>query len=79
MTRIRASEIGTFAFCARAWWYVRQGAESENAPALQSGLAWHRRHGRRVLAAGCLKTIGYLLVIAAIVGAFVILTGTAVG
>lgn len=78
MTRIRASEIGTFIFCARAWWYAGHGVDSRNTTALEGGAAWHRRHGRRVLAAGCLRTLGYLLILAATVGAVVYVTATAV-
>ena len=79
MTRLRASELSSYAFCERAWWYARQGVPSENAPALDAGTAWHRRHGRQVLAGGCLRTVGYLLILAALVGAAVYLTVVALG
>ena len=46
---IRASEIGQYAFCARAWWYSRvKGYAPENIAELQQGIAEHRHHGRQV-------------------------------
>ena len=49
---IRASEIGEYVYCARAWWLHRvQGAVSHNTAALASGQAAHDQHGRAVAAA----------------------------
>ena len=46
---IRASEIGQYAYCARAWWLVRvKGHPSTNVAALERGSARHRVHGRAV-------------------------------
>lgn len=48
---IRASEIGEYVYCARAWWLHRvQGAVSHNTAALASGQAAHDQHGRAVAA-----------------------------
>ncbi len=63
---IRASEIGTYLYCRRAWWYRKQGVESENQAELASGTELHRQHGRQVLAAGFLQILGYLLLLAAL-------------
>lgn len=71
---LRASEIGTYLFCRRAWWYSRQGYPATNVAALQAGRRWHRRHGRRVLTIGCLRALGYALLLAAVVTAAVHLT-----
>lgn len=62
---IRASEVATYLFCARAWWYQRQGETSAPSAAQESGIAWHRRHGRRVLTASGLRLIGWALILAA--------------
>jgi 3-mercaptopyruvate sulfurtransferase SseA len=46
---IRASEIGQYSYCARAWWLARvKGHRSTNVAALKRGSARHRAHGRAV-------------------------------
>lgn len=62
---IRASEIGSYLYCRRAWWYRKQGVESENQAELASGTDLHRRHGRSVIAASLLQIAGFLLLLAA--------------
>lgn len=64
---IRSSDIGNYLYCRRAWWYRRQGFESENQAELASGTELHRVHGRKVLASGLLRTLGFLLVLLALV------------
>lgn len=61
MRTIRASEIGTFQFCRRAWWYQRQGVIPENQMELAGGSAFHREHGRRVLAGRLARLLAWLL------------------
>jgi CRISPR/Cas system-associated exonuclease Cas4 (RecB family) len=62
---VRASEIGSHLYCRRAWWYRRQGVESENQAELASGTELHRQHGRKVMAAGMLQIAGYVLLLVA--------------
>jgi len=64
---IRASEIGTYVYCRRAWWYRRQGIESENLAGMQAGTQLHLRHGRRVMAAGLLRILAAILLLASLV------------
>lgn len=46
---IRASELGQYAFCARAWWLGRvKGYRSINVAAMRQGSQEHRVHGRSV-------------------------------
>ncbi len=67
MKTIRASEIGSFLYCRRAWWYKRQGIESQNQAELAWGSQMHRSHGRSVLLTGCVRTLAYLLLLSALV------------
>ncbi len=74
MKTIRASEIGSYLYCKRAWWYQRQGLSSENQSELAGGRALHERHSRAVMAAGCLRVLAYALLLLAIILAVVYLT-----
>lgn len=67
MKPLRASEIGSFLFCKRAWWYASQGIPSENQAEMASGSLLHRQHGQRALASGCLRLAAYFLLLAALV------------
>lgn len=63
MRTVRASEIGVYLYCRRAWWYQHQGIENINQPELAAGKALHERHGQRVVSAGCLRTLAWLLLL----------------
>ena len=53
---IRASEIGEYIFCHRAWWLDRvQGVEPVNRDQMQAGMARHAAHGRAVRRAELLR------------------------
>ena len=66
MKTIRASELGTYLYCARAWWYDRQGIESTNQAELLAGTELHRQHGRSVVASSLLRTAASVLLLVAI-------------
>ena len=67
MRKIRASDIGSYLFCQRAWWYRQQGIESENLVDLAGGQELHHQHGRTVLTSGILRLIAYALLLAALI------------
>jgi CRISPR/Cas system-associated exonuclease Cas4 (RecB family) len=67
MPVIRASDIGNYLYCRRAWWYRKQGAASENQAELAAGTELHRQHGRKVLAASLLRNFALLLALIALV------------
>lgn len=70
---IRASEIGEYVYCARAWWLRRvAGLEPAGRERRERGTALHRRHGRDVVLSGALIWVGALLLVAA-AGAMVLL------
>ena len=62
----RASEIGNYLYCRRAWWYRKKGVESENQAELAAGAELHHKHGRQVLASGLSRTLGMILLLIAI-------------
>jgi hypothetical protein len=66
MATLRASEIGSYLYCNRAWWYQRQGLESANQAELNSGTKLHQQHGRKVLTAGLMVGLAYLLLVIAL-------------
>ena len=67
MRTIRASEIGSYLFCKRSWWYQLKGDDSENITELASGSELHHQHGRAVMFSGVLRTLGYGFILVALV------------
>ncbi|RME53298.1 MAG: hypothetical protein D6790_17800 [Caldilineae bacterium] len=62
---VRASDIGAWAYCNRAWWLVHvQHAQHERPERLARGDAAHRAHGRSVLQADRLQRWGRSLILA---------------
>jgi CRISPR/Cas system-associated exonuclease Cas4 (RecB family) len=67
MSVIRSSDIGSYLYCRRAWWYRKQGVESENQAELAAGTELHHKHGRQVLASTLNRTLGLILLMVALV------------
>jgi len=74
MRTIRASEIGAFIYCQRAWWYHQQGIELSNQSELTAGNELHQNHNRQVLIAGLMRGLAWLLLMAALILITVYLT-----
>lgn len=67
MAVIRSSDIGNYLYCRRAWWYKKQGFESENQVELATGTEIHRQHGRKVLASNLNRTLGLILLFVSLI------------
>jgi CRISPR/Cas system-associated exonuclease Cas4 (RecB family) len=67
MRTLRASEIGSYLYCRRAWWYHLKGHESQNQAELAAGTSLHRQHGRKVFIAGTIRILAMLALLAALV------------
>ena len=71
---IRASEIGEYVYCHRAWWLGRvQGVENANRAQLEAGTARHRAHGQMVRRADRLRRAAFLFAAIAVVSAALLL------
>jgi CRISPR/Cas system-associated exonuclease Cas4 (RecB family) len=64
---IRSSDIGSYLYCRRAWWYRLRGHESANQAEMAAGTELHRRHGRKVLVAGFQRTAAWLVLLIVLV------------
>jgi len=67
MSTIRASEIGTYLYCKRAWYYQKKGYQPDNQEELAAGTKIHQNHTRTAMMSGCLRFVAYCLLIAAFV------------
>lgn len=54
---ITASEIGEFAYCAKAWYLKRCGEKAES-PQLKEGTVFHAQHGAVIAKAVQMKQAG---------------------
>lgn len=66
MRKVRASELGSFNYCQRAWWYQQQNMPSENQSAMDAGNQEHRGHNRGVKLAVFYKWLALALLAGAI-------------
>ncbi|MDQ3704964.1 MAG: hypothetical protein M3437_07045 [Chloroflexota bacterium] len=62
---IRASELGEYSYCSRAWWYRHvikiAPPAADSSERLARGVQAHKQHGRQVAWASKLSTIGIAL------------------
>ncbi|MEI6776650.1 MAG: hypothetical protein WCK70_07095 [Chloroflexales bacterium] len=65
MQIIRASEVGEYVYCARAWWLRRVvGREPAGQARRDLGTLRHARHSRAVALSGGLIWLAVLLLVA---------------
>ena len=62
---IRASEVGSFLFCRRAWWLGRHDAPSLLEPERARGTAFHLAQGTEMRATGGCRRWAFRLTLAA--------------
>jgi len=56
---IRASELGQYSFCAKAWWLGSvEGVPSANVREIDAGTSAHEQHGQTVQASVWLNRVG---------------------
>lgn len=60
MKRINASEIGSYLYCRRAWWYQQQGLPPDNMQDLAAGIQAHTTHGRKIRQSHVLRILGWV-------------------
>lgn len=72
---VRASDIGLWGFCHRAWWLARvRGVEHQRPAVLAKGIAAHQTHGYSVLRAQRQMSLGWgLLAVGMIVAGLMLL------
>ncbi len=71
---IRASEIGEYIYCHRAWWLGRvQGVENANRAQLDAGIVRHRAHGELVQRADRLRRAAVALALVALIIAIILI------
>lgn len=64
---IRASEIGSFLYCERAWWYQRMKVPTINTAELAGGEQFHHTHVSRTRSARWLRAVAWVLLAAVLV------------
>jgi len=64
---VRASEIGSFVYCQRAWWYHRKNEDSINQKELADGASYHEEYASRAQAIGNLQIAAWFFLFLALI------------
>jgi hypothetical protein len=64
---IRASDIGLYVFCARAWRLKADGYESANHAEMAAGTEAHAAHGRQVAVSQYARRLSLVLFMLALI------------
>jgi hypothetical protein len=66
---VRASDIGSWAYCRRAWWLaVVKGAPHRRPERLHAGNRAHRQHGATVAGAAQRARWGWIMIAGGVLG-----------
>lgn len=74
---IRASEIGEYEYCSRAWWYkhiAKVPVNAETSGRMERGREAHRQHGRGVALSIKLRAAGVALLVLGLLALIMALT-----
>ncbi len=71
---LRASEIGQWAYCRRAWWLAQEGHPNRNTAYLEAGERAHAVHGHSVAASHRSRSLALVLLA---LGALLLVAGLA--
>ncbi len=66
MKFVKASEIGTYVYCQRAWWYQVHGYRPENQADLARGKDDHAQHSNVVASINILQALAMALLLGAV-------------
>lgn len=74
MRTIKASELGSYLYCERAWGYQRNGVESSNEREMVAGTGDHQQHAAAVSSARLLRLAGWGFVLGALILLVIVVT-----
>lgn len=63
MRTIRASEISTYIYCRRVWWYRLHGIQPTNQEQLEAGINLHVRNARSLEASVRLRLVAMVILV----------------
>jgi hypothetical protein len=77
---VRASDIGAWAYCRRAWYLANvRGVTHARPEVLERGTQAHTQHGRQVRQAGVMQRVGLWLLIAGVALVALLVIATIMG
>ena len=63
MRPVRASEIGSYIFCQRAWWYSQRGVVPLSTQSLERGSSFHMKNWRITILSRLLRILAFVVLI----------------
>ena len=67
MKTIRASDINSFTYCQRSWWYRINGHKSLNTFEISAGSYRHKQHGRSVNLVKTIQMFAFAVIMFALI------------